>query len=114
LQHRERPVHLEPELRHRPGRVVALHFGDGDPRGGALGRIVQHRRRTGSMLGGEPGDLLVHRGQGAHFVVHRLGFPGGEPLRPGGFGGAGLPGDGAAGLAFAAPGVLPGLLVQQP
>ena len=110
LQHRERPVHLEPELRHRPDRVVALHLGDRDPRGGALGRIIQHRRRTGSVLG----DLLVHGGQGAHFAVHGLCFPGREALRPGGFGGAGLPGDGAAGLALGAAGVLPGLLVQQP
>ena len=65
-------------------------------------------------LGGEPGDLLVHRGQGVHFAVHGLCFPGGEPLRCGGFGGAGLPGDGAAGLGLGAAGVLPGLLVQQP
>src|SRR5271169_1871443 len=49
LEHRERPVHFEPELRHRPDGMVALHFGDGDPGGGALGRIVQHRRRTGSV-----------------------------------------------------------------
>ena len=91
-----------------------LHLGDRDPRGGALGRIIQHRRCTPGVLCGEPGDLLVHRGQGAHFAPHGLCFPGGEPLRPGGFGGAGLPGDGAAGLALGAPGVLPGLLVQQP
>ena len=48
------------------------------------------------------------------FAVRGLGFPGGEPLRRGGFGRAGLPGDGAAGLALGAAGVLPGLLVQQP
>ena len=74
-QHRERPVHLEPELRHRPDRVVALHRGDGDPRGGAPGRIIQHRRRTCGALGSVLGDLLVYRGQGAHFAPHGLCFP---------------------------------------
>ena len=113
-QHRERPVHLEPELSHRPDRVVLLHFGDRDPRGGALGRIIQHRRCTRGALGGERRDLLVHRGQRAQFAVHGLGFPGGEPLRRGGLGRAGLPGEGAAGLGLGAAGVLPGLLVQQP
>jgi hypothetical protein len=49
-----------------------------------------------------------------HFTPHGLGFPGGETLRLGGFGGAGLPGDGAPGLGFGAAGVLPDLLVQQP
>jgi hypothetical protein len=107
-------VHLEPELRHRPDRVVPLHLGYRDPRGGAPGRIIQHRRCSRGVLGGVLGHLLVHRGQGAHFAVHGLGFPGGEPLRRRGFGGAGLPGDGAAGLALGAAGVLPGLLMQQP
>ncbi len=113
-QHRQRPVHLEPELGHRPDRVVLLHLGDGDPRGRALGRIVQHRRCTPGVPGGEPGHLLVHRRQGLHFALRGLCFPGGQPLRRGGFGGAGLPGDGAAGLGLGAAGVLPGLLVQQP
>ena len=80
-QHGQRPVHLEPELSHRPDRVVLLHLGDGDPRGFALGRIVQHRRCTPGVLGGEPGDLLVHRRQGLHFPLCRLCFPGGQPLR---------------------------------
>jgi hypothetical protein len=110
----QRPVHLESELRHRPGRVVPLHFGDGDPRGGALGRIIQHGRSVPGALFGVPDDLLVHRGQGAQLAVHGLGFPGGEPLHPGRFDRAGLPGDGAACLGLGAPGVLPGLLVQQP
>ena len=114
-QDRQRPVHFEPELRHRPDRVVGLHLGDRDPCGRALGRIIQHRRvHAPHALGGEPGHLLVHRGQGVHFAMRRLGFPGGEPLRRGGFRGAGLPGDGAARLGLGAAGVLPGLLVQQP
>ena len=110
----ERPVHLEPELGHRPDRVLLLHLGHRDPGGRALGRIIQHGRCTPSALGGEPGDLLVHRRQGVHFAARGLGFPGGEPLRRGGLGRAGLPGDGAAGLGLGAAGVLPGLLVQQP
>ena len=110
----ERPVHLEPELSHRPDRVQLLHLGHRDPGGRALGRIVQHGRCTGGVRGGERRDLLVHRRQGMHFAPCGLGFPGGEPLRRGGFGGAGLPGDGAAGLGLGAAGVLPGLLVQQP
>ena len=114
LEDGERPVHLEPELGHRPDRVQLLHLGHRDPRGRALGRIIQHGRCTPGALGGERGDLLVHRGQGVHFAPCGLGFPGGEPLRLGGFGRAGLPGDGAAGLGFGAAGVLPGLLVQQP
>ena len=52
------------------------------------------------LPGGERRDLLVHRGQGVHFAARGLGFPGGEPLRRGGFGRAGLPGDGAARLAL--------------
>ena len=60
-QYRQRPVHLEPELSHRPDRVMLLHLGDGDRRGGALGRIIQHRRCTAGVLGGEPGNFLVHR-----------------------------------------------------
>jgi hypothetical protein len=113
-QHGKRPVHLEPELGHRPGGVVALHLGDGDPRGGALGRIIQHRRCTPGLAGGEPGGLLVHRGQRLHFPVHGVRFPGGQPLCRCGLRRSGLPGDGAAGLGLAAAGVLPGLLVQQP
>jgi hypothetical protein len=107
-------VHLEPELGHRPDCMVALHLGHGDPRRRALSRIIQHGPFTFGILSGEPGDLLVHRGQGAHFAVHRLCFPSGEPLRGGGFGGTGLPGDGAARLGLGAPRVLSGLLVQQP
>ena len=113
-QHGQRPVHLEPELSHRPDRVVLLHLGDGDPRGLALGRIVQHRRCTPGVLGGEPGHLLVHRRQGLHFPLRRLRFPGGQPLRLGGLGGAGLPGDGAARFGLGAPGVLRRLLAEQP
>jgi len=60
LQDRERPVHLEPELGHRPHRVVPLHLGDGDSGGGALGRVIQHGRCTPGVLGGERRDLLVH------------------------------------------------------
>ena len=114
FEHWQRPVHLEPELCHRPGGVVALHFGDGDPRGGAFGRIIQHRPCTPGALGGEPGHLFVHGGQRLHFAACRLRFPGGQPLRLGGLLGAGLPGDGAAGFALGTAGVLPGLLVQQP
>ena len=113
-QHGQRPVHLEPELSHRPDRVVLLHLGDGDPRGLALGRIVQHRRCTPGVLGGEPGHLLVHRRQGLHFPLRRLRFPGGQPLRVGGLGGAGLPGDGAPCFGLGAPGVLRRLLAEQP
>jgi hypothetical protein len=40
LEDRERPVHLEPKLSHRPDRVLLLHLGDRDPRRGALGRSV--------------------------------------------------------------------------
>jgi hypothetical protein len=46
--------------------------------------------------------------------VYGLGLPGGEPLRRGRLGRAGLPRQGAAGLGLGAAGVLPGLLVQQP
>jgi hypothetical protein len=60
-EHRQRPVHLEPELGHRPHRVVLLHLGDGDPCGFAFGRIIQHRRCTPGVRGGEPGNRLVHR-----------------------------------------------------
>ena len=59
---RERPVHLEPELGHRPHRVQLLHLGHRDPGGRALGRIVQHCRCTPGVRGGERGDLLVHGG----------------------------------------------------
>ena len=108
-------MHLEPELSHRPDRVLA--FAPRPPRSARPCAWPHHparpvharraaRRRTG--------DLLVHRGQGVHFAPHGLGFPGGEPLRRGGLGGAGLPGDGAARLGLGAAGVLPGLLVQQP
>ena len=114
VEDRQRPVHLEPELGHRPHRVVLLHLGHRDPRGRALGRIVQHGRCTPSAPGGEPGDLLVHGRQGLHFAPRRLGFPGGQPLRRGGLGRTGLPGDGAPRLGLGTPGVLPGLLVQQP
>ena len=114
LEHGERPVHLEPQLGHRPDGMVPLDFGDGDPRRRALGRIVQHGPCTSGILGGEPGDLLVHGRQGVHFTVHGLCFPGGQPLRRGRFGSAGLPGDRAPRLGLGAPGVLPGLLVQQP
>jgi hypothetical protein len=113
-QHRERPVHLEPELGHRPDRVMGLHLGHGDPGGGALGRIVQHRECAIGARDSKLRDLLVHRRQRAEFAVHGLGFPRGEPLRRGRLGHAGLPGERAAGLALGAPGVLPGLLVQQP
>ena len=44
VEDRERPVHLEPELSHRPDRVLLLHLGHRDPRGRALGRIIQHGR----------------------------------------------------------------------
>jgi hypothetical protein len=107
-------VHLEPELGHRPDRVLGLHRRHRDPRGGALGRIIQHGPRTPGAPGGERRDLLVHRGQGVHFAPCGVGLPGGEPLRLVRFLGAGLPGDGAPRLSFGAPGVLPGLLVQQP
>jgi len=60
-QHGQRPVDLEPEPGHRPDRVVALHLGDGDPRGRALGRIIQHRRCTPGARSGEPGHFFVHR-----------------------------------------------------
>ena len=113
-QHRQRPVHLEPELGHRPDRVVALHLGDGDPRRGALGRIIQHRPCTRGVLGSEPGHLLVHRRQRQQLAAYGLRFPGGQPLRRGGLFGAGTPGDGAASLGLGATGVLPRLLVQQP
>ena len=115
VEDRERPVHLEPELSHRPEGVLGLHLGHRDPCGGALGRIIQHSPAAhGTLRGGKRRDLFVHRGQGVHFAPHGLGFPGNEALRGGRFGGAGLPGDGAAGCALAAPGVLPRLLVQQP
>jgi hypothetical protein len=107
-------VHLEPELGNRPDGMVSLDFDDRDPRSGALSRIVQHGPCTSGILSGEPGDLPVHGRQGVHFAVHGLCFPGGQPLRGGGFGGAGLPGDGAPCLGLGAAGVLPGLLVQQP
>ena len=75
-QHRERPVHFEPELRHRPDRMVALHLGDRDPRGGALGRVIQHRRctprrarrRTGRPARAPRTGRALH---GARFVLPR-------------------------------------------
>jgi len=66
---RERPVHLEPELSHRPDRVQFLHLGHRDPCGCALGRIIQHDPVHGVLPGGEPGDLPVHRGKGVHFAA---------------------------------------------
>jgi hypothetical protein len=72
-----------------------LHLGDRDPRGFALGRIVQHRRCTPRVPGGEPGNHLVHGRQFLDFPLRRLCFPGGQPMRGGGLGGAALPGDGA-------------------
>ena len=114
LEDGERPVHLEPELGHRPDRVQLLHLGHRDPRGRALGRIIQHGRCTAGAPGGERRDLLVHGRQRVHFAPCGLCFPGGEPLRRGGLFRAGLPGDGAPGLGLGAAGVLPGLLVQQP
>ena len=113
-QDRERAVHLKPELSYRPDRVLLLHRGHRDPCGRALGRIIQHRPCTPSTLGGERRDLLVHRRQRLHFPSCGLCFPGGEPLRCGGLGGAGLPGDGAPRLGLGAAGVLPGLLMKQP
>ncbi len=110
-QHRERPVHLEPELSHRPHRMLLLHFRDRDPGGGALGRIIEHRR---CGPGGERRHRAVHGRQRAQFAVHGLGLPGGEPLRRGRLRRAGLPGQGAAGLGLGAAGALTGLLVQQP
>ena len=99
LEDGERPVHLEPELGHRPHRVQLLHLGHRDPRGPALGRVIQRGAcAPGALAGGERRDLLVHRRQRLHFAACGLRFPRGEPLRLGGFGRAGLPGDGAAGL----------------
>jgi hypothetical protein len=63
LEDWERPVHLEPELRHRPDRVLSLHRGHRDPCGRALGRIIQYGRCTPGALGGERRDPLVHRRQ---------------------------------------------------
>ena len=113
-QHGERPVHLEPELCHRPHRVMGLHLGDRDPRGRALGRIIQHRRCGSGVRGGEGRDLAVHRRQRGQFAVHGLGFPGSKPLRRSRLRRTGLPGQRAAGIGLGAAGVLPGLLVQQP
>ena len=113
-QYWERAVHLEPELRHRPDRMMGLHLGHRDPGGGALGRIIQHRRCTSGVLGSERGDLFVHRRQRGQFAVYGLRFPGGKPLRRGRLRSTGLPGQSAARLDLGAPGVLPGLLVQQP
>jgi hypothetical protein len=93
--------------------MVLLHLGDRDPRGLAFGRIVQRRRCTPGVRG-DPGHLVVHRRQVLDFPLRRLRFPGGQPLRGGGLGGAGLPGDGAPRFGFGAPGVLRGLLAQQP
>jgi hypothetical protein len=50
------PVDLEPQLGHRPDRVVGLHLGQGDAGGGALGRIIEHHRCPADVSGG----LLVH------------------------------------------------------
>ncbi len=45
-------MHLEPELGHRPDRVMGLHLGHRDPRGGALGRVVQHGAVRARRAGG--------------------------------------------------------------
>ena len=52
LQDRECPVHLEAELGHRPHRVVLLHLGHRDPRGPALGRVIQHGGCAARRAGG--------------------------------------------------------------
>ena len=84
FEYGQRPVYLEPELSHRPDRVVLLHLGDGDPRGFAIRRVVEHRRCTRGARGGEPGHLLVHADRSLHFPLCRLCLPGGQPLRLGG------------------------------
>jgi hypothetical protein len=115
LQDRERPVHLEPELRHRPDRVQLLHLGHRDPRGSALARVIQRGAcARGTPAGGEGRDLRVHGGQRLDLAPRGLRFPRGKPLRPCGLGRTGAPGKGAPRLGFGAAGVLPGLLVQQP
>ena len=54
-------MHLGPELCHPSGRMMLLHLRHRDPRGGALGRIIQHGRcRRGVLVGDELGNLLVH------------------------------------------------------
>jgi hypothetical protein len=68
----------------------------------------------GALAGGEGRDVRVHAGQCLDLTPRGLRVPRGEPLRLGGLGGAGAPGEGATGLGFGAAGVLPGLLVQQP
>ena len=70
--------------------------------------------RLAASRGGEPGNRLVHGRQFLDFPLRRLRFPGGQPLRGGGFGGAGLPGDGAPRFGLGAPGVLRRLLAEQP
>lgn len=35
-------MHFEPQLRHGPDGVVLLDFGDRDPGGLLLGRVIQH------------------------------------------------------------------------
>ena len=107
-------VDFEPQLRHRPDGVMLLDFGDGDPRRPLLGRVVEDGRHPVSVAGRVGGYLLVYLRQRLDFPAGGLGFPRGQPLGVGGFGAAGLPGQGAAGGVLAAAGVLPGLLVQQP
>ncbi|MGH3177905.1 MAG: hypothetical protein ACRDPF_29015, partial [Streptosporangiaceae bacterium] len=117
VRERAQAAALQLELGFVPGFCLLPglgHLVDRDPHGRALGRIIQHRRCTARALGGEPGDLFVHRGQGLYFPSCGLCFPGGEPLRRRGLFRTGLPGDGAARLGLGAAGVLPGLLVQQP
>ena len=113
LEDWERPVHLEPELGHRPHHVMLLHLGDGDPRGSALGVIQRGAYAHGALAGGVGRDLLVHRGQrldllavcASHAASRCASFGSAAPVSPA---------TAAAGLGFGTAGVLPGLLVQQP
>ena len=114
-QHRQRPVHLEPELGHRPDRMVGLHLGrrrsarrcawPHHPAPPVPGRRARRRTRR---PGRAPPTGRAARGAAvwACQAASRCAAVGSVA--------AGLPGEGAAGLGFGAAGVLPGLLVQQP
>ena len=106
---RQGAVNFEPELRHRPRRVMP-----GLPRLRSLLRGLSRSRPArrctpaGELLG-----LLMHRGKCLHFSRTVC-----APTRPAaaraGLCRPGLPGDGAPSLGFRPPGVLRCLLAEQP
>ena len=132
----ERPVHLKPQLRHRPRRVPLLHLRDRDPgRPAASPAPSRHPARAPAAAAPAPGArctvrcrsaagpvrapvqttrLRMHRGQRPH--LRRRSAPPHAASRSASVGSVPCtcPLTVRRASAFGAPRVLPGLLVQQP